>query len=619
LTGGDEIMALGVGTKTGRGMGLRLLAGFAFSLMFMGIAQADVERHGSSLFGNLKYAQGFKQFDYVNPKAPKSGEVAIAAIGGFDSFNGFIVTGQPPAGLNLIYDTLMVPALDEAGAEYGLIAQSLSYPADFSSVTYKLRPQARFADGQPITAADVVWTFKTLKTTHPFYKAYYANVTRAEALDAHSVTFSFAEKGNRELPQIVGQIPVLPKHFWLGKDARGKKRDITKTSLEIPLGNGAYKIAAFVPGRSITYERVENYWARDLPVNVGANNFAKIRFEYFKDPTIAFEAFKAHQVDFWQETSAKNWATAYDIPPVKDKRITRELLSTKNNEGMQGFAFNIRRDKFADPRIREAFDWAFDFPWMNKNIFYGQYTRSNSYFANSELASSGIPQGLELAILEPLRDKLPPALFTTPYVTPTTDGSGNNRANLRKALALFKAAGWSVKNGVMSHDKTGKPFEVEFLLDNPAFERVVAPFISSLSRMGIKARLRTIDTAQYQNRLDKRDFDIVVASYGQSMSPGNEQRNFWGCKAANEEGSRNVIGICNRAIEILIDRVIFARSREELVAATRALDRVLLWNHYVVPNWYSPYERVAYWAGIERPARTPDYAIGFPTIWWHKP
>lgn len=617
-------MALGKIKQVMARKGLPLLTGLALTLAFSSLtltspAQADQLRHGSSLFGELKYPQGFKQFDYVNAKAPKGGEVAIAAIGGFDSFNGFIVTGQPPAGLNLIYDTLMTAALDEAGAEYGLIAESLSYPADFSSVTYKLRPQARFADDKPITADDVVWTFKTLKANHPFYNAYYANVTKAEALDAHTVKFSFSQKGNRELPQIVGQIPVLPKHFWLGKDAKGKPRNITKTTLEVPLGNGAYKIVAFVPGRSITYARDEKYWAKDLPVNVGANNFAKIRFEYFKDPTIGFEAFKAHQVDFWQETSAKNWATAYNIPPVKDKRIIRELLSTKNNEGMQAFAFNIRREKFADPRIREAFDWAFDFPWMNKNIFYGQYTRSNSYFANSELASSGVPQGLELSILEPLRDKLPPALFTTPYVTPTTDGSGNNRANLRKALELFKAAGWSVKNGVMTNDKTGKPYEVEFLLDNPAFERVVAPFISSLTRIGIKASLRTIDTAQYQNRLDKRDFDIVVASFGQSMSPGNEQRNYWGCKAAKEDGSRNVIGICDPAIEALIDRVIFAKSREELVAATHALDRVLLWNHFVVPNWYIPYARVAYWSGIERPAKTPDYDIGFPTIWWHKP
>lgn len=592
-------------------------AGLILATAFAGAGQADDFRHGSSLFGDLKYPQGFKQFDYVNAKAPKSGEVAIAAIGGFDSFNGFIVTGQPASGLSLIYDTLMTSALDEAGTEYGLIASGLSFPADFSSVTYKLRPEARFADGHAVTAEDVVWTLKTLKDNHPFYRAYYANVVKAQAIDPHTVKFTFSEKGNRELPQIVGQIPVLPKHYWTGKDAKGKPRDISKTTLEIPLGSGAYKIAAFVPGRSISYERNANYWAKDLAVNVGANNFAKIRFEYFKDPVIAFQAFKAHQVDFWQETSAKNWATAYkDIPAVKDKRILREEIRTKNNEGMQGFAFNIRRDKFADPRIREAFDWAFDFPWMNKNIFYSQYTRSNSYFANSELASSGIPQGLELSILEPLRDKLPPALFTTPYVTPTTDGSGNNRANLRKAIELFKAAGWSVKNGVMTNDKTGKPFEVEFLLDNPAFERVIAPFISSLSRIGIKASLRTIDSAQYQNRLDKRDFDIVVASYGQSMSPGNEQRNYWGCKAAKEEGSRNIIGICNPAIEALIDRIIFAKSRAELVAATHALDRVLLWNHYLVPNWYVPYERIAYWAGLAHPKPTPDYAVGFPSIWW---
>lgn len=609
----------GLAHSIGKRIRPALLLALAVSVSLVAAAQADTMRHGSSLFDNLKYADGFKKFDYVNPDAPKDGEVVIAAIGGFDSFNGFVVTGQPPAGLGFIYDTLMTGSMDEAGSEYGLIAESLSYPDDYSSVTYKLRPQARFADGQPITAEDVIWTFETLKTNHPFYGAYYANVVKAEALDAHTVKFSFSEKNNRELPQIVGQLPILPKHYWTDKDAKGRPRDISKTTLEVPLGNGAYRIKTFTPGRSITYERDENYWAKDLPVNMGANNFQTLRYEYFKDPTIAFEAFKAHQVDFWRETSAKNWATAYDIPPVKDGRITKEELSTKNNEGMQAFAFNLRRAKFADPRVREAFDWAFDFGWMNKNIFYGAYMRSDSYFANSELASTSVPGGLELSILEPFKDQLPPALFTQAYVTPTTDGSGTNRGNLRKAIALMKEAGWSVKDGILTNDKTGEPFTVEFMLDNPAFERVVAPYIQSLKRIGIQATLRTIDTAQYQNRLDKRDFDMVVASFGQSMSPGNEQRGFWGCAAAKEDGSRNVMGICDPVVEKLIDRVIYATSREELVAATHALDRVLLWHHYLVPNWYSPYERVAYWSGIARPAKTPDYSIGFPSIWWHNP
>lgn len=571
-----------------------------------------IERHGASLFGDLKYGPDFKHFDYVNPTAPKGGELRYAALGTFDSLNAFIVKGQSAAGLSLIYDTLLEPSLDEPGAEYGLVAETISYPDDFSSVTFKLRPQARFQDGKPITPDDVVWSFETLKKQSPFYNAYYRNIAKAEKIGADKVRFTFSVKGNRELPQITGQLPVLPKHYWTVKGAR---RDISQTTLEPPLGSGAYRIAKVVPGRSILYERVKDYWAKDLPVKIGTDNFDRLRFDYYGDPTVAQEAFKADQVDFRLENSAKAWATAYDFPAVKDGRIKREQIRTRNPAGMQGFAFNLRRDIFQDERVRAAFDEALDFEWMNKNLFYGQYARTDSYFANSELASSGIPQGEELKLLEPFRKELPPELFTTSYSNPKTDGSGNNRSNLRRAAELLDAAGWKIANGQRMKD--GKPLAVEFLLADPLFERVVGPYKQSLERLGIKVALRTVDTAQYQNRVDNRDFDIIVQSFGQSLSPGNEQRDFWGCEAAKVPGSRNVIGICDPVVEKLIDRVIFATSRAKLLAATHALDRVLLWRHYVVPQWYSPFERVAYWARLGHPQTLPPYSIGFPSIWWY--
>jgi microcin C transport system substrate-binding protein len=579
--------------------------------------EAGVERHGASLFGNLKYPPDFKHFDYVNINAPKGGELRYAAIGTFDSLNGFIVKGSQAAGLSLIYDTLLESSLDEPSSEYGLVAQSLSYPADYSSVTFTLRPEARFNDGKPITAEDVIWSFQSLKKLNPFYSAYYHNVTKAEAIGAHKVRFSFATRGNRELPQIMGQLPVLPKHYWTGKDAAGRARDISRTTLDAPLGSGPYRIAQVVPGRTIVYERVKDYWARNLPAKIGTANFDRMRFDYFGDPTIAFEAFKGDQVDFRLENSSKNWAISYDIPPVKDGRIVREMLPKANGAGMQSFAFNLRRDLFKDERVREAFNWAFDFEWQNKNLFYGQYTRTGSFFANSELASSGVPGGAELKLLEPFKTQLPLELFTTPYKNPSTDGSGNNRGNLRRAAELLDAAGWTAKSGMRVDAKTGKPLAVEFLLADPMFERVVGPYKQSLERLGIKVTLRTVDSAQYQNRVDNRDFDIIVASFPESLSPGNEQRDFWGCDAAKTSGSRNVIGICDPVVEKLVDAVIFAKSRDELLTATHALDRVLLWRHYVVPQWYLPYERVAYWARLAHPRPTPTYSIGFPDIWWY--
>lgn len=575
----------------------------------------EIPRHGSSLFGELKYGPDFKHFDYVNPEAPKGGLVRYGAFGSFDSLNGFIVKGQTAAGLGMIYDTLMTSSMDEPASEYGLVAESVRHPADYSSVTYTLRPQARWHDGEKITPEDVIWTFEQLKKSHPFYNAYYANVVKVEKTAEHEITFSFNQTGNRELPQIVGQLPVLPKHYWTGKNAKGEQRDFSATTLEPPLGSGPYKIERVSPGRSITYRRVEDYWAKDLPVNIGTNNFDAMRYEYYRDGTVALEALKGDRVDFRVENSAKNWATEYDIPAVRRGALKMEEVRSLNPQGMQAFAFNLRRDKFKDPRVREAFNWAFDFEWMNKNLFYGQYTRADSYFSNSELAAQGLPEGRELSLLRELEEDVTPDIFNTPYRNPVTDGGGNNRGNLRKAAALLAEAGWTVKDGKLV-DETGQPMTVEFLLDQPTFERVVAPFRQSLDKLGIQSTMRTVDTPQYQNRTDNRDFDIIVETFGQSLSPGNEQREFWGCEAADAPGSRNVIGICDPAVEKLIEKIIYAKSRDALVAASRALDRVLLAGHYVIPQWYSPNMRVAYWSRLKHPEKMPPYSIGFPTIWW---
>lgn len=574
-----------------------------------------IPRHGSSLFGELKYGPDFKHFAYVNPDAPKGGELRYGAFGSFDSLNGFIVKGQAAAGLGMIYDTLMAPSMDEPASEYGLIAESVRHPADFSSVTYTLRPQARWHDGEKVTPDDVIWTFEALKKNHPFYNAYYANVVKAEKSAANEVTFTFNQTGNRELPQIVGQLPVLPKHYWTGKNAKGQTRNFAETTIEPPLGSGPYKVRNVQPGRSITYERVEDYWAGDLPVNIGTNNFDRVRFEYYRDSTVALEALKGDRVDFRIENSAKNWATAYNVPPVKRGDLKLEEVPSLNPQGMQSFIFNIRRDKFKDPRVREAFNWAFDFEWMNKTLFYGQYTRTNSYFANSELAARGLPEGRELDLLKEFESELPPEVFTEPHRNPSTDGSGNNRANLRKAAALLKEAGWTIRDGKLTDDK-GETMTVEFLLDQPTFERVVAPFQQSLEKLGIQSTMRTVDTSQYQNRSDNRDFDIIVETFPQSLSPGNEQREFWGCEAAEAPGSRNSIGICDPVVEKIIDRVIYAESRAELIAASRALDRVLLAGHYLIPQWYSPNTRLAYWSRLKHPENMPPYSFGFPTIWW---
>jgi len=579
-----------------------------------------VWRHGLSLFGNVKYPVDFKRFDYVNPDAPKGGVVRQISIGTFDNFNIAIagVKGSLAAAVSLIYESLMVPSLDEVSTEYGALAEMASHPEDFSSVTYRLRAQAKWHDGKPVTPDDVIFSLDAFKKYHPQYTAYYRHVVKAERVGERDVKFTFDAGGNRELPQIVGQLTVLPKHWWEGADSEGRKRDISATTLEKPLGSGAYRIKEFVPGRSIILERVKDYWGRGLNVNIGRDNFGELRYEYFRDSTVALEAFKGDQVDWRTENSAKNWATAYDFPAVIEKRVLLEEFPNRSSGIMQAFALNIRRNKFRDPRVRRALNFAFDFEEMNRQIFFGQYKRINSYFDGTELASSALPQGRELEILETVRAEIPAEVFTTAYTNPVGGNPEAVRNNLREGLRLLKEAGYEVRDRKLVDTKTGTPFALELLAEDPSFERVMLFFKPSLERFGIAVSVRTIDPTQYENRLRSWDFDVIVASWGESLSPGNEQREFWGSLAADIAGSRNIIGIKNPAIDKLIERVIYTKDRDDLVAATRALDRVLLWNHYVVPQWNYPKLRTARWDRFGRPSELPKYGLsGFPALWWY--
>ena len=582
---------------------------------------APAWQHGLSLFGDVKYPADFKRLDYVNPDAPKGGAIRMLAVGTYDNFNLVVagLKGQIEGGVELIYDKLMASSSDEVATQYGQLADAAKHPDDFSSATYRLRPEAKWHDGAPVTPDDVIFSLDVLKANSPFYGAYYRHVVKAEKSGDHEVTFTFDSPGNRELPQIVGELVVLPQHWWKGKDKNGKARDVTATTLEPPLGCGAYRIKEFEPGRSIVYERVKDYWGKDLPINVGTNNFDEIRNVYFRDETVALEAFKADQLDWRVESTAKDWALSYDFPAVKDKRVVKEEFPIRSSGRMQAFTFNTRRDKFKDARVRRAFNFALDYEEMNKQLFFGQYKRINSYFYGTDLACSGLPKDQELAILETVRDKVPPEVFTTPYSNPVGGTLEAARNNLRDGLKLLRDAGYQVRDSdhKLVDAKTGEQFTVELLSDQPVFERIFLFYKPALERIGIAVNIRTVDDAQYIDRLRNRDFDIIVQSWGESLSPGNEQRGFWGSAAADQNGSRNYIGIKNPAVDTLIDRVIFAKSRDELVAATHALDRVLLWNHYVVPQWSYPFERVARWDRFDHPATLPYYgASAFPTVWW---
>jgi len=573
-------------------------------------AQNSRVLHGLSLFGNLKYPADFTHFDYVNPAAPKGGQLRLEGIGSFDTLNPFVIKGTAAAGSGLIYDSLMEGARDEASSDYGLLAESVDVPDDLSWVAFNLRPQARWHDGQPLTADDVVFAFDTLKAKgRPLYRHYYANVASAVAVGPHRVRFSFTGPRNRELPTIVAQLPALPRHYW-------RDRAFDTTTLEPPLGSGPYRIGEVKPGRSISYERVADYWGRDLPVNRGRYNFDRFAIEYYRDRTVSLEAFKADLIDFRSENAAKVWATQYDFQAVRDGAVIKETLPDDTPQGMQGFVFNLRRPVFQDRRVREALRYTFDFEWSNANLFFGQYVRTESFFSNSELAASGLPDAAELALLEPLRGQIPDEVFTKAYAAPRTDGPGGLRGNLRRASRLLREAGWEVRDQRLVNTATGEPMEIEFLVVQAASERVVAPMLRNMERLGITATLRVIDSSQYINRVRNFDFDMISASFAQSLSPGNEQRTYWGSDAADRPGSRNRMGLRDPAVDALIDRVIFAGSRAELVTATRALDRVLLWQHLLIPNYHLASHRIAYWNRFGRPAVLPKYGLGVSTTWW---
>jgi microcin C transport system substrate-binding protein len=568
--------------------------------------------HALSMYGDVKYGPAFEHFDYVNTDAPTGGTLAQSATGTFDSLNPFILRGTPAVGLGLVFETLMAPSLDEPFTYYGLIAETVETPQDRSWVKFTLNPQARWQDGQPITADDVIFSFEALTTKgHPQYRSYYANVTKVEKLGEREVKFTFDGSMNRELPLIMGQLAVLPRHYY-------EEVEFDRTTLEPPIGSGPYRIKQLEPGRFIRYERDPDYWGWDLPVNRGHYNFDEIRYEYYRDRDVAFEAFKGGRFDLWTENSAKRWATGYTGRPFERGWIIKEELEIAPPARMQGYVFNLRRDKFQDPRVRRALAYAFDFEWSNKNLMYDQYERITSYFHGEEsVASSGLPSQAELELLEPYRDQLPPEVFTAEYRPPSTAGT-TIRDNLRTAFELLREAGYEIRDNRLVNKETGRPLEFEILLLDPAQERLAAPVVKNLERLGIKAQLRTVDTAQYQNRMDSFDFDVTVELWAQSDSPGNEQREMWGSAAADVRGSRNVVGIKSPAVDGLIDHVITADSREELETAVRALDRVLLWGHYVIPHFTDDGYRVAYWNKFGQPEVLPEEAPDF-MAWWVDP
>jgi microcin C transport system substrate-binding protein len=577
--------------------------------------------HGIARYDDpLKYPADFTHFAYVNPDAPKGGAVKTAAIGTFDNLNNFILKGNGFTKFSndfmkdgALYDSLLSGNVDEPLTAYGLIAESVEYPEDRSWITFTLRREARFQDGSPITPEDVVWTFNTLITKgHPSYRVILAEVEKVEPFDERRVKFTFKPGASREMPLTAGGLPVLPKKWWEG-------RAFDEPTLDKPLGSGAYRIADVDPGRSIVWERVKDYWAKDLPVNKGTANFDTVRVDYYRDTTAMFEAFKAGQIDIREENTAKDWATLYDFPAIRQGLVSREVVKHEVPQGMQSFVFNTRREIFKDVRVRQALGYFLDFEWYNKNLFYGDYTRSKSYWENSDLASRGLPQGEELALLETYRGRIPDAVFTTEYQPPTYDGSGNIRDGIREALRLLKEAGWTPKNGKLVNDKTGAPFEFEFLSDEPRLERAILPFIKNLERVNITAHLRNVDNAQYENRRRDYDFDMLSVNRGASLAPGVELRQLFGSKAREERGSANLSGIADPVVDELIEKAIVAQSRAELVPIIHALDRVLLNGYYGIPNWYFGKYRVAYWNKFKKPPEQPKYAsipaAVFPT-WW---
>ena len=579
-------------------------------------------RTTSSLIGDSKYGDNFQHYDYVNPGAPKGGTLNSVVAGTFDSFNPYIVQGSAAAGFSqfgggLLYDTLMEQATDEGSTSHPLIADAYKFPPDYSSATYRLDPRAKWHDGQPITTDDVIWSFQVLKANSPMYSRYFENVTDAVAISDREVEFHFSQKGNRELPKILGDLVVLPKHWWEGTDANGKKRDVTKGTLEPPLGSAAYKIASFKAGSEIVWQRVPDYWGAKLPVKIGRENFDTKRYTYILDENAAWEAFKKGGLeDINAENSSRRWSTFYNFPAIQAGDVIKKVFKTESPEPMQGFVLNLRRSQFQDRRVRQALTYVLDFESMNRTLFFGLNTRTSSYFQGTELASSGLPQGKELEILQQYRDKLPPELFTDPFKLPVYDSPQAERKYLKAAVDLFAQAGWVIKGGKMVNAQTGQQFKLEILGKDPTDEVIANPYVGNLRKIGIDANLRIVDPSQNVNRTRNFDFDVVTGIFGQSESPGNEQRDFWSSKAADTPGSRNLMGIKDPIVDALVDRIIFATDRDDLVAATHALDRVLLWSYYVVPQWHRPVVWLAYWNKFGIPEKQPAYVGADLDSWW---
>lgn len=579
-------------------------------------------RHAVSTYGEAKYPAGFKNYDYVNPAAPKGGVVRLFQLGTYDSFNLVVagLKGTLATGVSRIYESLMEASLDEPDTYYGELAEAAAFPDDFSYVVYRLRSNSRWHDGKPVTPEDVIFSFEALKGNSPMFSSYYRHIEKAEKIGERDIKFTFDSPGNRELPMITGQLIILPRHWWEGTDAQGKKRDVTSSTLEPPLGSGPYKIKEFVAGRSLVLERVKDYWGKDNPIAVGQNNFDELRYEYFRDDTVGREALKADQFDWYGERSAKEWSASYDVASVREGRLIKELFPVRNVGRMQGWVFNLRRPKFADPRLRRAFNYAFDFEEMNRTLSNGDYHRDSSYFDGiPDLMATGLPEGLELEILTTVRDKVPPEVFTTPYKDPVGGTPENVRANLREATRLLKEAGFEVRDRKLV-DQSGQPFTVELLgaSADPGMERISLFYKPSLERLGITVNLRAVDTVQYQNRIRDFDFEITTQVWGQSLSPGNEQRDNFGSQAADRPGSNNLPGIKNPAVDALIERIIFAKSRAEQIAAAKAMDRVLLWNFYCVPHFNYDMQRYVYWDRFSHPDPLPKYGVSaFPNLWWY--
>ncbi len=588
-------------------------------------AHADdrVWRTSTSLIGDSRYKDGFTHYDHANPDAPKGGTFNGMANGTFDSFNPFIVKGTTAAGINyqggLLWDLMMAKAIDEPSASHPLIAEAFTYPDDYSSATYRLDKRARWHDGKPITPQDVKWSMETLKEHSPQYNRYFADITEIRIDGDHEITFIFSQKNNRELPLIIGDLPVLPKHWWEGVNDKGEKRDFTKTTLEPPLGSGPYRIGSFNAGSDITYERVTDYWAKDTPTRKGRYNFDKRRYTYFKDSNAIWEAFKKGGFgDIRVENRAEFWARRYNFPSFEAGDVLKTEFITTSGYAMQGWILNTRRPQFSDRRVRKALTWAMNFEQMNKNLFFDQYTRVESYFGGTELQATGLPAGRELEILTEYKGRIPEELFTEEFSLPVYETRRDERKYLKVAFDLLQQAGWKSVGGKLV-DAKGNQFKLEILGYSPASEKVNAPWLKSLNRLGIDATFRVVDTSQYIARINEFDYDVVSVPTRQSQSPGNEQREYWSSTAADQSGSRNYMGVKDPVIDELVERLIYAKDRAELVAITNALDRILLFNYFSVPQWYLSKDRVAYWNKFGIPPTQPSYAGIDAESWWIDP